>query len=166
VSIGHIISLDSLQNGQVKPCGTSFTLLYGPETLNVFWHLVQVTIFSILNSLLLLGSTGLSGIPGGGGHAARLNSRHLRHEHLKSRSSGITTWPHCSQMNQAGRCNSGLKSSSKTQSGQRTTSAILSLFPAGLGSFAGVGLTFLGLVFELGPFHSVLSACILCRPPA
>jgi hypothetical protein len=60
VSIGHITSLDAPQNGQVKPCDTSFTLLYGPETLNVFWHFVQVTIFSILNSLLLLSSTGLS----------------------------------------------------------------------------------------------------------
>ncbi len=47
VSSGHITSLDSPQNGHVTPCGTSFILLYGPETLNVFWHFVQVTIFSI-----------------------------------------------------------------------------------------------------------------------
>jgi hypothetical protein len=65
-SIGHTTSLDSPQNGHVTPCGTSFVLLCGPETLNVFWHFVQVTIFSILNSLLLLSPTGLSGLPGGG----------------------------------------------------------------------------------------------------
>jgi hypothetical protein len=60
VSIGHITSLDAPQNGHLPPCGTSFTLLCGPEILNVFRHFVQVTIFSILNSLLLLSSTGLS----------------------------------------------------------------------------------------------------------
>jgi hypothetical protein len=61
VSIGHISSLDSPQNGQVTPCGTSFIPLRGPETLNVFRHFVQVTIFSILISLLLFSSAGLSG---------------------------------------------------------------------------------------------------------
>jgi hypothetical protein len=50
VSMGHITSLDSPQNGHVTPCGTPFVVLYGPETLNVFWHFVQVTIFSIFNS--------------------------------------------------------------------------------------------------------------------
>ena len=71
VSIGHITSLDSPQNGHVTPCGTSFILLCGPETLNVFWHPVQVTIFSITQlttspyfSLLLFSPTGLSGLPG------------------------------------------------------------------------------------------------------
>jgi hypothetical protein len=58
VSIGHITSLDSPQNGQVIPCGTSFIPLSVPETLNVLWHFVQVTIFSILNSLLLFSPMG------------------------------------------------------------------------------------------------------------
>jgi hypothetical protein len=40
--------------------------------------------------------------------AARFSFLHLWQEHLKSGSSGIATWPHCSQMNQAGRCNIGL----------------------------------------------------------
>lgn len=51
VSIGHITSFDPPQNGHVTPCGISFNLACGPETLNVFWHFVQVTIFSIFNSL-------------------------------------------------------------------------------------------------------------------
>jgi hypothetical protein len=44
-------------------------------------------------------------------HAARLISVHFPQEHLKSGSSGITTWPHCSQMNQLGRCSIGMKPS-------------------------------------------------------
>jgi hypothetical protein len=51
VSIGHITSLCSPQNGQVTPCATCFITLYGPETLNVFLHVVQVMIFSITASL-------------------------------------------------------------------------------------------------------------------
>src|ERR1700730_4394529 len=41
-------------------------------------------------------------------HAARFNSKHLRHEHLKSGSSGRTTWLHCSQINHSGRRDIGL----------------------------------------------------------
>jgi hypothetical protein len=37
--------------------------------------------------------------------AARFISRQLRQEHLKSGSSGISTWPHFSQMNHSGRRN-------------------------------------------------------------
>jgi hypothetical protein len=48
VSIGHFTSLGSPQNGHATPWGISFALLYGPETVNVFLHLVQVMIFSIL----------------------------------------------------------------------------------------------------------------------
>jgi hypothetical protein len=58
VSIGHITSLDPPQNGHATPCGTSFTQLGGPETLNVLRHFVQVTIFSTLNSLLLFSPPG------------------------------------------------------------------------------------------------------------
>jgi len=47
VSIGHVTSLRSSQKGHVTACGTSRALLYGPETVNVFLHLVQVMIFSI-----------------------------------------------------------------------------------------------------------------------
>jgi PAS domain S-box-containing protein len=43
-----------------------------------------------------------------GDHAARRIARHLRHEHLKAGSSGITVWPHCSQTYQVGRCDIGL----------------------------------------------------------
>jgi hypothetical protein len=39
--------------------------------------------------------------------AARFIFRQLRQEHLKSGSSGISTWPHCSQMNHSGRRNIG-----------------------------------------------------------
>src|SRR5437899_9752733 len=41
-------------------------------------------------------------------HAARFNSRQLRQEHLKFGSPGITTWPHCSQIDHSGRSNIGL----------------------------------------------------------
>jgi hypothetical protein len=51
VSIGHFTSLSSSQNGHVTPCGASFALLYGPETVNVFLHFMQVMIFSIRTSL-------------------------------------------------------------------------------------------------------------------
>jgi hypothetical protein len=51
VSIGHFMSLGSPQNGHVTGWGTSFALLYGPETVNVFLHFVQVMIFSIRTSL-------------------------------------------------------------------------------------------------------------------
>ena len=50
VPIGHFTSLASLQNGHVTPCGASFALLNGPETVNVFLHDVQVMIFSIYAS--------------------------------------------------------------------------------------------------------------------
>jgi hypothetical protein len=50
VSIGHFTSLRSSQKGHVTACGTSRALLYGPETVNVFLHLVQVMIFSIAAS--------------------------------------------------------------------------------------------------------------------
>jgi hypothetical protein len=46
VSIGHFTSLVATQNGHVTLCGTSFALLYGPETVNVFLHCMQVMIFS------------------------------------------------------------------------------------------------------------------------
>jgi hypothetical protein len=46
VSIGHFTSLVATQNGHVILCGTSFALLYGPETVNVFLHFMQVMIFS------------------------------------------------------------------------------------------------------------------------
>jgi hypothetical protein len=52
VSIGHFTSLGSPQNGHVTPCGVSFELLNGPETVNVFLHFVQVMIFSIRTSIL------------------------------------------------------------------------------------------------------------------
>jgi hypothetical protein len=64
VFIGHITSLDPPQNGHATPCGASFTQLVGPETLNVLRHFVQVTIFSILNSLLPFSLTGLTGLLG------------------------------------------------------------------------------------------------------
>src|ERR1700739_1128592 len=51
VSIGHFTSLSSPQNGHVTPCATSFALLYGPDTVKVFLHFVQVMIFSIRPSL-------------------------------------------------------------------------------------------------------------------
>jgi hypothetical protein len=51
VSIGHFTTLGSPQNGHVTPCGTSFALLYDPETVNVFLHFMQVMIFSIRTSL-------------------------------------------------------------------------------------------------------------------
>jgi hypothetical protein len=54
VSMGHITSSDSPQNGHTTACGTSFILLCGPETLNVFLHFVQVTIFSTVNSRAVL----------------------------------------------------------------------------------------------------------------
>src|SRR5437899_12174023 len=64
------------------------------------------------------------------GHAACLNFTQWWQEHLKSGSSGITTWPHISQINQGVRCNIGLNSSPRTQYGQRTIcSAILSFEP-------------------------------------
>jgi hypothetical protein len=50
VSIGHFTSLGSPQNGHVTPCGVSFALLNGPETVNVFLHFVQVMIFSMICS--------------------------------------------------------------------------------------------------------------------
>jgi hypothetical protein len=50
VSIGHLMSLGSPQNGHVTPCGVPFALLNGPETVNVFLHFVQVMIFSICAS--------------------------------------------------------------------------------------------------------------------
>jgi hypothetical protein len=48
VSIGHFTSLVATQNRHVTLCGTSFALLYGPETVNVFLHFMQVIIFSKL----------------------------------------------------------------------------------------------------------------------
>jgi len=51
VSIGHFSSFSSPQNGHVTPCDASFALLYGPETVNVFLHFMQVMIFSIRTSL-------------------------------------------------------------------------------------------------------------------
>jgi len=101
VSMGHITSLDSPQNGHVTPCGTPFVVLYGPETLNVFWHFVQVTIFSIFNSYFCSLRRGLSGLPGGGGggHAARFNSPHFWQKHLNSGLPGIAVWPHLLQTN-------------------------------------------------------------------
>jgi hypothetical protein len=47
VSIGHFTSFGSPQNGHVTPCGVSFALLNGPETVKVFLHFVQVMIFSM-----------------------------------------------------------------------------------------------------------------------
>jgi hypothetical protein len=46
--IGHFTSLGSPQNGHVTPCGTSFALLYAPDTVKVFLQDldVQVMIFS------------------------------------------------------------------------------------------------------------------------
>jgi len=40
--------------------------------------------------------------------AARFTFGQLRQEHLKSGSSGIATWPHCSQISQPGRCSISL----------------------------------------------------------
>ena len=47
-SFGHFTSLDSPQNGQGTPRCTSPALLYAPETVNVFLHLVHVMIFSMV----------------------------------------------------------------------------------------------------------------------
>ena len=52
VSAGHLTSLLPPQNGHVTPCGISFARLYGPDTVKVFRHLVQVMIFSTLPRLL------------------------------------------------------------------------------------------------------------------
>ena len=45
---GHITSLECSQKGHVIPCGTFCVALYGPESLKVFLHFLQVTIFSII----------------------------------------------------------------------------------------------------------------------
>src|SRR5437660_11876865 len=63
--------------------------------------------------------------------AARFIHVQRRQEHLKSGSSGITTWPHCSETNQLGRSNIGRKPSPDTQYGHRT----ISLTTLGLQSF-------------------------------
>jgi hypothetical protein len=47
VSLGHITWLDCLQNGHGIPCCSSTAVPRIPPTLNVFRHLVQVTIFSM-----------------------------------------------------------------------------------------------------------------------
>ena len=46
-TIGQLTSLDSLQKGQPNPRAICSALLYGPVTVKVRLHFVQVTIFSI-----------------------------------------------------------------------------------------------------------------------
>jgi len=100
VSMGHITSLDSPQNGHVTPCGTPFVVLYGPETLNVFWHFVQVTIFSIFNSYFCSVRRGPER-PFGWWWWSRcpVQLSAIWQKHLNSGLPGIAVWPHLLQTN-------------------------------------------------------------------
>ena len=88
---------------------------------------------------------------------------------MKSGSSGITTWPHCSQTNQLGRCNIGLKSSPSTQYGHRTVlSAILGFLPfrprGSIWQFDPVGVLLIALVFLNENLFEPTR--LLCRAPS